>query len=192
MVLTIAPVSYAYGHENYQATFSGNCNNTTLCNGHFGFWGWCSFGPWTGTLATSGSDADCQYSFYSHSQIPAFNSPTVHTSVMGTAWDVEQSAFGPFMDFFVTAGSVTFSGPTVVQALAAGFGAVLISAGCTISGQTVTCPIPVAEGFGIYNPDTGIIFQLGHSQLQDCSAFFGPSAAGITGCHYDQQVNQIP
>jgi hypothetical protein len=191
----------AYGRTaQWQTAFSGNCNNLTYCgvtlmDGTFiparsGFWGWCEFGG-TSTLAMSGTDADCQVTTYSHSSSSLASFPTFHQAIHGTAWDMEPSTFPvppglPLNDFFITDGSVTLSGPTVVQAIAAGFPLT----GCTVSGQTVTCPIPAAEALHIYSPDTGIPAAPGHYSQAAISEIGGIELP--PGIHTNIQVTRLP
>ena len=191
----------AYGSTaQWQTTFSGNCNNLAFCgvtiNGTFiparsGFWGWCEFGG-TSTPAISGTDADCQVTTYSHSSTSSASFPTFHQAIHGTAWDMEPSSFPvppglPPNDFFITDGTVTLSGPTVVQAIAAGLP---LPPACTVSGKTVTCPIAAAEAVGIYFPDTGIPAAAGHYSQAVIAEMFGFEVP--PGIHTNIQVTRLP
>jgi hypothetical protein len=85
-------------------------------------------------------------------------------------------------DFFITAGTVTLSGPSIAQAVKAG----VIPTGpglCTVAGSTATCPIWVLEAAGIYGPDTGIPAAAGHYALR--------GIAGSPGSHIMVQVISI-
>jgi hypothetical protein len=187
--LALIPAANAYGKSNWQATFSGNCNNATHCGGTTsGFWGWCSFG---GGTSTGGNNADCESSNYAHGSLCATLPPPgcidVHISISGSAWDIEPSLFAPGVnDFFITAGYQTISGPTIVQALAQGLLNLPVPP-CSIKGESITCPISVFELAGIYSPDTGIGAVPGHFSSNTC--FDGISAPG---CHYNQQVTLLP
>ena len=47
LAIPLTPSAHAYGGRNqqWQVTFSINCNVPTACGGGtFGFWGWCEFG----------------------------------------------------------------------------------------------------------------------------------------------------
>ncbi len=190
-LLSLVPIVQAYGPSNWQMTASGNCNNKTLClaidpiTGAVvpsvgGFWGWCAF-----TGVNSGTEADCQFSNYNRSPDPLFQFATVHTATHATTWDVEPSAFSPTgFDFFITSGTVSFSGPTVVGDLKANGPipiSAILAAGCTIPGDTVSCPISGAEGLGIYSPDTGFPNLPGHFQ-------FNPAP----GIHFVTNVIELP
>jgi hypothetical protein len=183
----LLPAANAYGKPNWQTTFSGNCDNVVHCFGaHGGFWGWCAFG---GGTAVSGNNADCQSEQYTHSKLCATTLFCIdaHTSISGTAWDIEPSAFSGANDFFITDGVERLSGPTIVQAIASGTFNSFPQPPCVISGQSITCPLSVFEAVGIYFPDTGITAIPGHTSSTLCSD--GTSAPG---CHYNQQVTQIP
>lgn len=193
----------AYGSTaQWQTTFSGNCNNLAVCSinlggtlipARSGFWGWCEFGG-TSTPPISGTDADCEVTFYTHSSTSVANFPTLHQSIRGTAWDMEPTSFPgppgsglPPDDFFINDGSLTLSGPTVVQALASGMP---LPPACTVSGQTVTCPIPVAETLMIFFPDTGIPAAAGHYSQAAIFEMLGiPLPPGV---HLNIQVTQLP
>jgi hypothetical protein len=177
----IIPAVNAYGKANWQTAFAGTF--ITPGQGSSGFWGWCDFGGGTGSPATSGTDSDCQVATYTH--VPGNPSNfQVHESISGTAWDEEPCTFPPCLttnDFFITAGTMTISGPTVVQALKAGVGGTLPPS-CKISGSTVTCSLSDWELLGIYNPDTGVPTAAGHFNL---NAFLGQPG------EFQIQVNQL-
>ena len=179
--LSSAPLAHAYGAANWQVGFAGTGNLPG--SGGFGFWGWCTFAGGV----TSGNDADCQISTYFHSNPGGINGKF---SIQGTGWDMQPSTFPPIPgvptdDFFVTAGTETISGP---------FGALLISiagppllaAGCTITGNSVTCPLSLWEVLPpgcsstnpcIYSPDTGIPAAPGHYNLNSAFIAMGPPGA---------------
>jgi hypothetical protein len=168
--LSFTPLAHAYGSANFQAGFAGT--GVLKGNGQqFGFWGWCDFAGGTGSPATAGNEADCVSNNY-------FQTPggrlQVQISVQGTAWDEEACSFPPCAtgdDFFITAGTVTLSGPFVL---------VLEQSGppppvCTAAGTVVTCPISFLESVGFYNPDTGIPTVPGHYALLPAFGIFGSS-----------------
>lgn len=171
----------AYGRANWQTAFSGNFNSPGASSG---FWGWCAF---FGGV-TSGNDADCQVTMY----FGGASTGTIHEAIHGTAWDTEPTLFPPPLapapDFFINAGSVTLTGSAVARLLGSGSPP---PPGCTVSGGTVSCPIPVLEALNppIYSPDTGIPAAPGHYSLEA----FG-DMAGFTippGTHINIQVNQL-
>lgn len=189
MAVAGSPSASAYGAANWQAAFSGNFNNASAGGGGVGFWGWCEF---AGGVLT-GNDADCSTPFYLHPPGNASNGMLVMSRIHGSAWDTEPTLFPPPLapgvnDFFITAGTVTLTGPTVGQAIAAG----LVPTGpglCTVSGSTATCPIPVLEAVGIYSPDTGIPAQAGHFSLKSIAESLGFTVP--PGTHINIQVTQI-
>lgn len=197
------PVAHAT-QANWQTAFSGTFSNQRqgTDGGTSGFWGWCSFSGGTGSPATSGNDANCEVTFYMHSET---GNQQLHMKVTGTAWDEELalmppppgSGFTPF-DFFITAGTVTLTGPSAADILDIA-AQLLASAGCTISGQTFTCSIAVLSvvppgctpGFNcLYNADTGIPAAAGHYSLSKLAESLGfPNSPGS---HVNIQVNQLP
>jgi hypothetical protein len=106
-VFAATPV-LGYGAANWQIGFSGTGPG-------FGFWGWCDFGgansfSFNG-LPSSGTTGDCQFSEYGH--VPGVFSGTCEVSMDLTAesgqpaWQIEQSKFTGFPDFFVSGTAVT-------------------------------------------------------------------------------------
>ncbi len=188
MAVMLSTAASAYGAANWQAAFSGNFNNLSGTGGSTGFWGWCDF---AGGIS-SGNSADCSLSFYFFG-IGGANGSTsfgpLTEQINGTAWDVEPTRFPvptlPPNDFFITAGSLTFTGPVVAKAIAAG----IIPPGCTVTGSTATCPIPNAEAAGIYAPDTGVPAAAGHFSLASVFELLGLTVP--PGSHIDIQVTQI-
>ncbi len=184
MAVAVAPRASAYGAANFQVGFAG----TGVLPGvgqQFGFWGWCVFAGGSGSPATSGNEADCQFATY-------FQTPTgvrfqEKVAIQGTAWDLEGCTGGtmcltPF-DFFITAGTETISGPVGAQIIAIA-GPPLLAVGCTITGSTVTCPLSIWEivppgcpspstGPCVYSPDTGIPSIPGHYGLNALVRLFG-------------------
>jgi len=154
-VILLSTSASAYGAANWQAAFSGNFNSP---GSSFGFWGWCDF-----VGVTSGEDADCALSNYFFGARGASTGFLVAERIQGSAWDVEACSPGfclapDTQDFFITDGTVVLSGPNIAQMVKANF----VPPGCTVSGATATCPIPVLEGLGFYTPDTGIPAAAGH------------------------------
>jgi hypothetical protein len=188
IALTVAAAgpAGAYGKANWQVAFSGNSNNTSGGGGSSGFWGWCDFAGGV----TSGTDADCSVNNYFFSGGGASTGFLVSERIHGTSWDMEPTLFNPPPlppnDFFITDGTVTLTGPTVIKAVAAG----MVPPTCTLTGSTVTCSIPVLEAAGIYAPDTGVPAVAGHYSLAKILAMFGQKAP--PGTHINIQVTQIP
>jgi hypothetical protein len=186
MAVAGAGTASAYGQANWQAAFSGNFNHTP--NGSGGFWGWCAF---SGGVS-SGDEADCSLSqYFSTSGSGASGGNLIAERISGTAWDVEPSFSPPpppfpQNDFFITAGSVTLTGPTIGSVIRSGAPA---PPGCSATGSTATCTIAALEALGFYVPDTGIPAAAGHFSLAQVYKMFGiPIPAGT---HVDFQVTQI-
>ena len=176
-ILSFVPAAHAYGTSNWQVGFSGNCDNKTICNGTFGFWGWCAF---SGGV-NSGDEADCQMAFYSFGSSTGSFGPLI-TSISGTAWNIGPSSMTGTDDFFITDGSVTLHLPPAQEGP--------LPPACTLSGTTATCPIPVLEAIGFYSPDTLILVVPGHISSTMCFVPGPPVSA--PGCHFNQQLAQIP
>lgn len=186
MIFVLSTSATAYGPANWQAAFSGNFNSAMAGGGGVGFWGWCEFAGGV----RSGDDADCSTPFYLHPPGNASSGMLVMSRIHGSAWDTEPPTFPSLApgvnDFFITAGTVTLTGPTIGQALAAGF----FPPSCTVNGSTATCPIPVLEAAGIFSPDTGIPAQAGHFSLSSLAEMLGFTVP--PGTHINIQVTQIP
>jgi hypothetical protein len=185
LLVAAAGSASAYGKANWQVAFSGNFNNTSGGGGSSGFWGWCDFAGGV----QNGTDADCSVTNYFFSRSGASTGFLVSERIHGTAWDMEPTQFNPPplppLDFFITDGTVTLTGPTVLKAIAAG----MVPPDCTVSGSTATCSIPVLEAAGIYGPDTGVPAAAGHYSLANILKMFGQKAP--PGTHIDIQVTQI-
>src|SRR5881397_2577325 len=115
-LLAIATVpAHAYGREQWQTTFSFNCNApVSFCAG-FGFWGWCAFGG-SAADGLSGTTGDCQFTFYNFNGklgFPAFG-PT-HFSVDYSSWVIHAGGTDfptqPSLVSFFGTGSFTAKGP---------------------------------------------------------------------------------
>src|SRR5579864_8480809 len=113
-IIVLSTSASASGQANWQTAFSGNFNHTP--QGSAGFWGWCDFAGGV----TAGTKADCEVTTYfspgSGSGASAGN--LIHESISGTAWDMEPSLSPPPPslppnDFFITAGTVTLTGPSI-------------------------------------------------------------------------------
>ena len=186
--LTVASAgsASAYGQANWQVAFSGNFNHTSGGGGASGFWGWCDFAGGV----QSGSDADCSLSNYFFGSGGASTGFLVNERIQGTAWDMEPTTFPapglPANDFFITAGSVTLTGPMIAKSIASGF----VPPGCSVTGSTATCPIPALEALHFYSPDTGVPAAAGHFSLAQVFELLGQPVP--PGTHIDIQVNQIP
>jgi hypothetical protein len=177
LLLGAVPLGHAYGAAQWQTGFSGNCNNMSLCGGISGFWGWCDFAG--STTATTGTNADCEISFYFFNNTAGPTSFVALTeSIQGTAWSVAPGFITPILginDFFITDGTITVSGPVVFQH--------------TGSGQPVTFTIAQAEAIHLYSPDTGIPAAAGHYSMAAIFEMLGiPIPPGV---HTDIQVTQI-
>ena len=187
MLISLATSANAYGPANWQATFSGNFDNQSGAGG-IGFWGWCAFSGGAG----SGKPADCSFSNYFFGTGGANTGFLFSARINGTLWDMEPTSFTPLPpgfppdDFFITAGTETLSGPAIVRGIAAG----LVPPGCTVTGSTLTCPIPVLEKAGLYMPDTGIPAAADHYSLKNALASVGQTLP--PGNHLNIQVVQIP
>lgn len=116
-----------------------------------------------------------------------------HQSIHGTAWSMKPTTMGPPLpglpadDFFITDGTMTITGPLVVKVIGPSGGP--IPPGCTLSGQSATCPLSVFEGFGLYNPDTGVPAAPGHYSFANLLEAVGVEVP--PGSHVNVQVNQI-
>jgi hypothetical protein len=185
MLVVPSTSARAYGAATWQVAFSGNFNNATAGGGSSGFWGWCDFAGGV----QSGDDADCSVSNYFFQGGGASTGFSVTERIQGTAWDVEPTTFPtpgfPPNDFFITSGTVTISGPTIVKAIASGF----VPPSCALRGNTATCPIPVLEAAGIYAPDTGVPAAAGHYSLSKIVALLGGHVP--PGTHINIQVSRI-
>lgn len=190
--IVAAPGARAYGAANWQAAFAGTITSPT--SGNSGFWGWCDFAGGSGSPASSGNEADCQVSAYFGPSHALQGVDSIH----GTAWDEELCTLQPCLtadDFFITAGTMTFSGPAASGLIAIG-GPQLTGAGCTIAGNTVTCSLAIwsaippgcSPGSCLYNPDTGVPDVAGHYNENGLIPLFVPGGVG----ELQIQVTQVP
>src|SRR5712691_6119984 len=101
--ITLVPIVNAYGKEQWQTTFSGNCNAPAVpCPsfppGRIGFWGWCTFGGGPAgdqPPGTEGVNGDCQFTVYISSSTTGPTIP-VHIHQDITGWlIVTGSTFAP-------------------------------------------------------------------------------------------------
>lgn len=156
-VLTLGPV---HAHPpNWHASFSNTVNTPGNRTMYFGDWGSCDFGGGTGSPATSGTVAHCEMELHANGNL------TVHSSIDGTAWDMQFANSHPPIpgvpdDFFITAGTMSITVPKAAS-LPPPPGATQV---CTINGNTATCPLSFWESLGLYNPDTVIPAAAGHYQ----------------------------
>lgn len=206
MLLSMAassyPVAHAYGPAQWQAAFSGTFVNAGV--NRTGFWGWCMFGG-SALDGMSGTDSDCQVTFYGFNTTGAANVfPVFHQSIHGTAWKMAPSSSPPPPglppdDFFITDGSVsytsqifrqppppncTISGQTVTCITPSG------PVTCMLVAQTLTCSIPAATALHLYMADTFIPTVPNHYSFAKISAMFGMEIP--PGVHINIQVNQLP
>ena len=177
MVAVLAPAARASNNAEYLVQISASCRSGGLCLGFTSLRGSCDF---VGTTS-GGSEASC------HALLTG-DGLVATESIAGTWWDLE---FSPSLsattgvdDFFITAGTVTFTGPTAVGALAAGVPQAL---GCSVTGATFTCTIPALESIGQYTPDTFDPVILGHYASHVCfdTGVIDP------GCSFIQQATLL-
>ncbi len=189
--IVVAPRARAYGTSNWQVAFSGNFNNKSAGGNNTGFWGWCAF-----IGVSSGAEADCQFTEYIFNATGANSGALFTFKIKGTAWDMEPPLVPapfplppgfPTKDFFITAGTVTLTGPTIAQIIASG--PPPPGSECTATGSTAMCPIPVLEAVGLYSPDTGIPAGPGHFSLKSIFEFLGVPVP--PGAHVDIQVTKV-
>ena len=178
LLFVVVPVN-AYGREQWQTTFSFNCNSpVTFCQG-FGFWGWCAFGG-SAPDGLGGTTGDCQFTVYNFNGklgFPAFG-PT-HFSVDYKSWVIKTGS-GSFptrpdlVSFFGT-GTVTARGPGVnVLFPHASFP---VAFGCPSLPLFFLC-------------DSGIPAVPGHYTWSDIPII--PFIPAQPGLEYHIQVTQIP
>jgi hypothetical protein len=178
-------IAHAYGPAQWQAGFSGNFTNPTTGQ-RGGFWGWCDFAG-SASDGLSGTSADCELAAYMFNGAGANNGGLFQASIQGTAWNVQPTTMGPpGNDFFVTSGTATVTGPLVVTVLKSG---APVPPGCTVSGDTATCPLSFWASIGLITPDTGIPAMPGHFSLANIAEILGIEIP--PGTHIDVQVTQI-
>jgi hypothetical protein len=174
-VFASAPTALAYGNTaQWQVGFSGTCSSnapaSNFCPGgvHTGFWGWCEFGGSNGSsdVGTTGTSADCQITNY-------FGSGTsLHINYNVTGWVIQASSpftFPPGLpDFLLTSGTLTLSGPGVVNAPFPPHVPIPFPFGPPING----CPaficdtgIPPIPGHFSFHPTPGAEFNLQVTRL---------------------------
>ncbi len=177
MALSIAPTSHAYGKAQWQAGFSGTCNNPSFC-GFFGFppgftggfWGWCEFGGSNGASSpgTTGTSGDCQISVYVNPPGQTATNP-YHISQDVTSWLIDTGSLvcpsTSMPCFFITGGSLELTGPgspgpTGVQ--------IPLAAVCNLSNIPASLAgnpacdtgIPAIPGHFSFHPGPGLEFNL--------------------------------
>ena len=164
-----ATPAYGYGKATYQATLQGTFNFPGTGNA-FGFWGWCDF---AGGI-TSGNDADCQISEYSHGTTIFGNVPfNCELAIDANFWDGSGSTleFVPEPAFAVTGTAVVHPSslsPVQQEECLEAFGSFT---GTTF--QSVNTFIPVVPG---------------HYDFKNVLRAFFPGAVGT----FSFNVRQIP
>jgi hypothetical protein len=185
------PFAHAYGPAQWQTAFSGTSSNPATHSTN-GFWGWCDFAA-SAPDGQSGTDADCQVATYFFNGTGASTGNLLHMSVKGTAWSMQPSTFPPVPglpanDFFITDGSMSITGPFVVKFISQLPGPV--PPGCSLVGQTATCPLSFWESVHLYSPDTGVPAAPGHYSFANLLEAVGVELP--PGTHINIQVNQLP
>jgi hypothetical protein len=191
LVPSIVPISHAYGPAQWQVAFSGTSTNPAA-HASNGFWGWCDFAA-SAADGKSGSDADCQVATYFFAGQGASAGSLLIQSIQGTAWSMQPSTFPPLPglpadNFFITDGTMTITGPLVVKFISQLPGPP--PPGCTLVGQSATCPLAFWESVHLYSPDTGVPAQAGHYSLSNLLEAVGVELPPST--HINIQVNQLP
>ncbi len=169
-----APNARASRPPRWQLAISANCSGGDVCGGFAMLNGNCEF-----VGASSGSEASCE-------SLLSGAIGTLQESISGTAWDIEPGLLTPVTgvgEFFITDGEVTYAGPAIVAALHGGFSL----PGCTTTGATLTCPIPVVEAAGLYSPDALDPVILGHYASNVCFA----TGLVDSSCSFIQQLTLI-
>lgn len=134
------PGARASKQPTWQLAIAASCSGGDVCAGFTKLNGHCAF-----VGASSGTEASCE-------SLLTGAIGTFQESISGSAWDIEPGLLTPVTgvgEFFITDGEVTYAGPAIVVALHSGF----TLPGCTTTGATLTCPIPVVEAAGLYSPD---------------------------------------
>jgi len=160
----LTPSAHAYGGRNqqWQVTFSVNCNIASSCGGGgtFGFWGWCEFGG-TDPTAMTGNSGDCQVTDYGRAG-PGMPQNPAHNAISVTGWHIAVVPNNaPYAQFILDSGTITCTGP---------------------GANTQAC-----FSFQPFPQPTGIPGAPGH---YNTLALIGVPAA--PGFHYNAQVNLLP
>ena len=168
------PGASASKPPTWQLAIAARCSGGDVCGGFTVLNGHCVF-----VGASSGTEASCE-------SLLTGTIGTVRESISGTAWDIEPGLLTPVTgvgEFFITDGEATYAGPAIVAALHGGFNL----PGCTTTGATLTCPIPVVEDAGLYSPDAldPVIPGLYTSNVCFASGLVDPS------CSFIQQLTLI-
>jgi hypothetical protein len=176
----IAPVSHAYGKDQWQIGFSGNFH-VVGSSINAGFWGWCAFGGSSGSSAigTTGTTGDCEQASYFGKTVGALNSP-FHASFDGP-WVISTGSRNCLSSstpcFFFTAGTVEVTGP--------GAASLGVPTGVELPLASI-CGSPPAPGSPC---DTGLPAIPGHFSLS--GTFPGPGGSTIS-TNVQIQVTQLP
>lgn len=172
----VALPAHAYGHAQWEVTFSFTCS-ASPCAG-FGFWGWCDFGG-SAADGLSGTSGDCQitnYNFNGAFGIPTFSPFHINQDIH--SWHIATGSVDlphGMQGFFADSGSAEFLGP--------GAGDV------GLPTQTPIDFIPLCSHGLFFLCDTGIPAVAGHYTLSTIPLFGLSPQPGI---HYNVQVNQLP
>ncbi len=174
LLVAIVPV-HAYGREQWETTFSFNCNHpVSFCQG-FGFWGWCAFGG-SAPDGFSGTKGDCQFTLYNRNGklgFPAFG-PT-HFGVDYNYWVIHTGSSDlptSLVSFFGT-GTFTARGP-----------------GASVLFPSASFPIAFAcPSVPFFLCDTGIPAVPGHYTWSQIPFLPIPAQPGL---EYHIQVHEIP
>lgn len=175
MAVVTAPGARASGPPTWQLAISAMRSGGDGCGGFTTLSSACSF-----VGATSGSAASCQLLLIGGIGIAT-------ESISGTAWDMAPGLLTPVTgvdDFFITDGTITYTGPAIVGFIATGGPQAL---GCTIVGKTITCSIPVLEAATLYGPDALAPVIPGHYAANVC---FGTGIVDPS-CSFNQQLTLV-
>jgi len=164
LAVPVTPFAHAYGGRNqqWQVTFSINCNIPSACGGSgtFGFWGWCEFGG-TDPTAMTGNSGDCQVTDYGRAG-PGMPQNPAHNAVIVTGWHIAVVPNNaPYPQFILDSGTITCTGPGA-------------NTPACFSGQPFPQPTGIPGVPGHYNT----LYLIGM-----------PAAPGF---HYNSQVNLLP
>lgn len=173
--VVVAPGARAAGPPSWTLAFSASCTGGAVCGGFTSFVGSCTF-----VGVSSGSEASCQ-------AVLIGDIGVAMEAIQGTAWDIEPgllTAATGANDFFITDGTNTYAGPAIVGAIAAGLPGAI---GCSVTGTTMICTIPVVEAAGLYSPDTLNPVIPGHFASDVC---FGTGVVDPS-CSFTQQLTAV-
>lgn len=173
--MVAAPGARASDPPTWRLAISATCSGAAVCGGFRTLTGSCTY-----VGSSSGSLASCQSLLIG--DIGVFTE-----AIHGTAWDMEPGLLTPATavdEFFITDGTITYTGPAIVAFIPTGGPQAL---GCAIVGKTITCAIPVLEVAGLYSPDSLDPVILGHFASNVC---FGTGIADAS-CSFIQQLTLV-